>query len=811
MLLLNLALSLAAPCTPQTPQIARLRTGLPLVDAADVAVGDLNADGRLDVAFSGTPTALPALIRVADGDPLGLFESEARSLPGTDSIQVALIDMDGDSDPDLLTSNRWFQNQSGVLQDAGPHPQSLSIEIRGDVNNDGAGDVLEVGAPDLLYLNDGGGALIPSPAQLPPLASADACIGDLDGDGDEDIARVPSAGGAPQVLLNDGAGRFAPAPTQPGSNTTDPQQVLCEDVDADGDLDLIIRADSQLSLLRNDGNANFTPEILAIVFLPELAETGDFNGDGFVDLFAIDATTPSAPLSFLLFNRGDGTFSFPTGSGNLPPTRSAVGALSLDAEGDGDTDLLVREFDRVALWLNDGRGDFADATAGVQEAASFLGAISLGDLDGDGDLDAIGNASGLLTAYDNDGTGQFEKHAAVPPLTNARQSAIADLDGDGDLDAIVARSQLTLLRNQGGTLVEDAAALPSQPDSRGVRIADVSGDGSPDLLVFDGDPFVQPARLYLLINSGAGTFVDGSAQLPSVSPVLSGAEFGDLDGDSDLDLVLVGLFSSPQVLTNDGTGSFTAAIGGIPALPPNTATQDVGFFDLEGDGDLDLVLGTVGVGSAADPLRLYENDGTGSFTDVSSRVTSTSALGSRGFLRVDFDRDGNEDLIAHPGGVLWRNDGAAGLEQVTLLPGSSFSVGLVATGDVDLDGDLDFWADGSPGRILTNLERQLAWRAVPRVGKTLTLDLFGTAGESWALFSSPRTASLSTPFGLVRLDLDRLRRVATGVLDADGRASVTGAVPADPTLVGRELFWQALTRSPNFALTNLERTELTGL
>ncbi|HKB17087.1 MAG TPA: hypothetical protein VKF62_13555, partial [Planctomycetota bacterium] len=107
--------------------------------------------------------------------------------------------------------------------------------------------------------------------------------------------------------------------------------------------------------------------------------------------------------------------------------------------------------------------------------------------------------------------------------------------------------------------------------------------------------------------------------------------------------------------------------------------------------------------------------------------------------------------------------------------------------------------------------RQLTRRAIPRVGKPLTLDLYGPAWGAWFLAASPGTGNVPLPpLGTLRLDPTVLIFLLGGLLDGQGRAGPTFPVPAVPALVGATMFWQALVVGPA-RFTNLEKTTFTNL
>src|SRR5262245_36644942 len=168
---------------------------------------------------------------------------------------------------------------------------------------------------------------------------------------------------------------------------------------------------------------------------------GDVDGDG----------DPDAYLGFdgqnrLYLDDGNGTFADVTAT-NLPAVLDVTRAVALgDVDGDGDLDAFAANDGQDRLHLNNGTGVFTEATA--TNLPFFFGnarAVALGDVDGDGDLDAyLGNGAGSIWGQEglflNDGTGVFADATAtnlpvVSDLTFA--VALGDVDGDGDLDAFV--------------------------------------------------------------------------------------------------------------------------------------------------------------------------------------------------------------------------------------------------------------------------------------------------------------------------------------------------------------------------------------
>jgi hypothetical protein len=325
-------------------------------------------------------------------------------------------------------------------------------------------------------------------------------------------------------------------------------------------------------------------------------------------------------------------------------------ARAADFDGDGDLDLLIaKEKLPNVLLLNDGAGRFADASDRLPRAWHDSEDIAVADFDGDGDLDAVvvSEDDGVPEYYLNDGTARFTDagdRLPVRAVTNA--VAMGDVDGDGDVDLVLgsAGPDHLLLNDGRGRFGEPAEGrLPAFGDvTQDVALGDVDGDRDLDLLVGNED------GNRLLLNDGHGRFTDASARLPAPpSPEETrNADFGDVDGDGDLDVLFSNvrhLYATPQcrLLVNDGTGRFADQTEArLPATP--WSTMDGDFVDVDRDGDLDLV--TTGFPRGSRP-HLFLNDGHGRFAEASAAYFP-HALTAEGIEleAADFDGDGRVDL-----------------------------------------------------------------------------------------------------------------------------------------------------------------------
>lgn len=335
-------------------------------------------------------------------------------------------------------------------------------------------------------------------------------LGDLDGDGDLDAyvanGHTDDRGEEDTVWLNDGTGRFADSGQRLGDNTYDSRTVALGDLDGDGDLDAFVGNHNGYSTVwLNDGRGRMSSNgqelylkepvngrLVAMGLYNRSVALGDVDADGDLDAFVANCFGASYNLVWL--NDGDGTFS---DSGQyLGPLQSRAVALG-DVDGDGDLDAVVANGHAPYLgepnkvWLNDGRGMFADSGQRLGHPAfnsDDSRAIALADLDSDGDLDAFFGNDGPDEVWLNDGSGAFS-HSGQN-LGNARVQVLylEDLDGDGDRDAFVGKATTAevWVNDGAGTFAQSGQSI-GYSDRDVVALGDVDGDGDQDVLQMNYD------------------------------------------------------------------------------------------------------------------------------------------------------------------------------------------------------------------------------------------------------------------------------------------------------------------------------------
>lgn len=238
----------------------------------------------------------------------------------------------------------------------------------------------------------------------------------------------------------------------------------------------------------------------------------------------------------------------------------------------------------------------------------------------------------------------------------------------------------------------DTTQTLQDSDAGSVAYADVDLDGDNDLLI-TGFSSSQGVSTNLYENDGSGNFTAMSQ--PAIVNVYAGAaEFADVENDGDMDLLITGNTGSPaataNLYINDGLGSYSLSPG-TPFEPSNNG--DIDFGDIDGDNDLDLIM--TGKDASGNVFsKLYTNNGTGSFTLVTGTIFTGVYMSSTEF--IDVDNDGDLDLLmcgADSSDVstanLYENNGSGIFNLVIGTPFDNAQFGDIAFGDTDNDGDQD--------------------------------------------------------------------------------------------------------------------------
>ena len=385
----------------------------------------------------------------------------------------------------------------------------------------------------------------------------------------------------------------------------------------------------------------------------------DYNNDGFLDIFftngaaipSLEKTDPSY-WNRLFRNNGDGTFTDVTEKTGLQGIGYSMGVATGDYDNDGFVDLYVTGVNRNQLFHNNGDGTFTDVTekAGVGGMVPKLGkawSVAAGwfDYNNDGLLDLF------VVNYLN-----YSVKTATPCVQQGLPAYCSPVDflgtpnilyrnnGDGTFTDVSEQSHISKYVGKG----------------MGLAFADYDNDGFTDIFVSndtfenyllhnnrDGT-FTNAALLAGVAYNAFGNAIAGM-----------GADFRDVDNDGKPDIFETAMFGEGFPLyKNLGDGQFqdVTATAGLSALTSRSTAWGVGVFDFDNDGNKDLFTANSDILDNSMelahrpyplPNRVFRNKGNLSFEDMSSKAGSSFSVPAphRGAAFGDLNNDGKIDVV----------------------------------------------------------------------------------------------------------------------------------------------------------------------
>jgi len=419
------------------------------------------------------------------------------------------------------------------------------------------------------------------------------------------------------------------------------------------------------------GSLLFAPSVISDLLGPVVV--GDFNNDGWQDVFFVSS---GKQFDRLFINNGNGTFTDQAAAWGVAVKHMGLAACVGDYDGDGWMDIFVTSAGldgaslakgKHRLYRNLGGTGFEQVAqaAGVATAspitADGLG-CAFGDFDLDGDLDLF--VTGYFLAakgnrlFRNNGNGTFTDISVaagfVPLAIHGFSPRFIDMDGDRRPELLIAADFHTsryFVNNGDSTFTNFTAQSGTGTDDNGMGsvVGDFDGDGRLDWFVTSiwgtGSPETPGTGNRLYRNTAAHAYTSVAQQWGVLNGNWAwGASGVDLDHDGSLDLVQTnGWFTTPQfqnqptrVWINDGTGHFTdrAAESGLMHTMHGRGLLS---FDYDNDGDRDVL-----ISSSKDFLRLYRND----------LITAGGSTSNRRWLRVAIDSSAAPRVAPHGIGAL---------------------------------------------------------------------------------------------------------------------------------------------------------------
>ncbi len=550
-----------------------------------------------------------------------------------------------------------------------------------------------------------------------------------------------------------------------GIRVDDSTAPVFADVDGDGDLDIVTgNYDGTISYYENEdgvytqltgGSNPFNAIDVGFYAAPSFA---NIDGDSDLDLVIGEYGGQ------LYYYRNDaGTFTELSGASN-PFDGIDVGYGShptfVNFDGDSDMDVVVGDFGGLIHYLENSGGNYTEITGasnpfdGIDVGAA--GALPhFADLDGDSDLDLfVGDKAGLIHSFQNDSEVFTELTGTSNPFNDIdidddTAPWLIDGDGDSDLDLVIGDNGETLryFENNSGTFAERTGTLNPYEgivgSSGAQTFSDIDGDSDLDLVISDANS----SELKYFENID-GEFIPDTTDnnpfkgiaLTNVKPILA-----DVDGDEDDDLVVGNELGTIQYFVNDA-GTYVELTG---ASNPFDGI-DVGdysypaFGDVEGDGDLDLFIGE------KDGYISYYKNVTGSFmpqTGADNPVDGIDFGISSQPVLADFDRDGDVDMMIGRSlndTIKYYENNAGTLSELEgdNNPLAEFDAGIFYSPefqDLDADGDLDLYLFDINGHYYF-VEYMMPGITVNTGGSLNTTEAGGTATFTLVLDSEPSAA-----------------------------------------------------------------------
>ena len=702
---------------------AQAGVACPNIDATGAVFADIDGDGDLDLLVS----TLGGGVKVFLNDGHGHFTEatrEAGVASTAGSMSMALGDVDGDGTLDLYVANyrpttlmdrpmtrfelRMVDGRPVVATVDG-QPATLP-EYTNRFIVAGSGKVLELGEPDVLYLNDGKGHFHPvsftdgsfldedgRPLRDPPRDwSLSVQMHDLNGDGAPEIYVCSDFFTPDRIWLNDGHGKFHALPRIGIRQTS----VFSMGVDF-GD----INRDGAVDLFTVDmfSRGHVMQQVQVAGLSPTHAMVGVFDD------------RPQYMRNALQLNRGDATFAEIGQFAGVPASEWSWCPIFLDIDLDGYEDLLISN----GQWADMQNADIAARIEQLRntkrvDPQEMFRLVKL-----------FPRIEGRNVIFRNRGNCTFEEVGSAWGLNELgiwQGMCVADLDNDGDLDVIAnnLNGQAGIFRNESGAprVAVRLKGLPPNTEGIGGRIKVLGGavpmqsqeiicggrylSGDDPMRVFAAGTMTNEMSIEVTWRNGRQSLIHGVKANRIYEIEESGAAAVSQNAVAK---------AEPKPVFEDVSALLQHQHVDEPfddferqPLLPHALSQlgpGVSWFDIDGDGKEDLVIGSGRGGH----LAVYLNDGKGGFHQPAEDIWTqqivsrdqTTVLGLRQ-EEVLTGSSNYEDGLARGAAVKLYHASARAVEDA--VSGQPWSAGPLALADVEGHGNLDLFVGGRvvPGR-----------------------------------------------------------------------------------------------------------------
>lgn len=571
-----------------------------------VAVGDLNGDGKLDLAVVSFnfSTVSVLLNTTAPGGATASFSAIQDFATGDGPTSVAIGDLNGDGELDLSVTNFVFDTVSILFNTTAPGSATASFTVNqefatgtgpiyvtmGDVDGDGKLDLavanFNSNNVSVLLNTSGPGKTIPSFSAKQDFVTGEAplslSLADFNGGGQLDLVVANLNVSTVSILLNTtdlGTPTTSFTAKQDFATGASPRSVSAGDLNGDGKLDVAVAniiSNTVSVLLNKTDPGNTTPNFadkqdFATGSNPASVTMIDLNKDGKLDLAVANINSNTLSVLFNTSAPGAATVSF-AAKQDFATGDNPLFVTAGDLNGDGKSDVVVVNLlATVSILFNTtASGAATPSFAARQDFAVGDGprSVSIGDLNLDGKLDlAVVNLNSndvavlLNTTDPGAATPSFSAVHAFPTGIRPISVAAGDLNGDGKLDLAL----VNLLSNSVSVLFNTTSPGATAPsfsakqdfatnfNPASIALGDLNGNGKLDLIAANSNS--NNVSVFLnttATGAGAPTFAFKQEFDTSARPVSIAT--GDFNGDGKVDLAVANVDSDTvSVLFNNPT------------------------------------------------------------------------------------------------------------------------------------------------------------------------------------------------------------------------------------------------------------------